>query len=262
MFEQGNGVDLDRLNDAERQVLQLLAEGHTAKSVANVLGSTPAAVNERLREARRKTGAGSSRELARLLKSQENRDDELGVGKGAALAAAQPLSDAGPWRPHKGVVAMIALFVIATAGAATLMGQDNPQQSQVDPLLAKPLMKMEDPVDLHGKVRSEARDEAWASRVEKAVHSRLLQLPLVGKNGNQLRVTCAATLCEIAGSIAGRASEPYDPKQPLNQAVSDLQAKPLRDDLSKLGLTHVSGLFTGGDNPDRAVFFQYYSRAG
>ena len=156
---------------------------------------------------------------------------------------------------------MVSLFVVAAAGAAALMGQNSPQQSQVDPLLAKPLVKMEDPVDLHAKLRSEARDEAWASRVEKAVRSRLLQLPLVGKDGNELRVTCAATLCEIAGSIVGKASEPYDPKQPLNQAVADLQAKPLRDDLSKLGLNHVSGLFTGGDNPDRAVFFQYYSRA-
>ena len=57
MFEQSqNGIDLSRLNEAERQVLLLLAEGHTAKSIANELSSTPAAVNERLREARRKTG--------------------------------------------------------------------------------------------------------------------------------------------------------------------------------------------------------------
>ena len=57
-------MDLSRLNEAERRVLGLLAEGHTAKSIANTIGSTPAAVNERLREARRKTGVGSSRELA------------------------------------------------------------------------------------------------------------------------------------------------------------------------------------------------------
>jgi len=57
MFERDeNGADLSRLNDAERRVLLMLAEGHTAKSVANAIGSTPAAVNERLREARRKTG--------------------------------------------------------------------------------------------------------------------------------------------------------------------------------------------------------------
>jgi len=37
MFEDTNGVDLSRLNEAERQVLRLLAEGHTAKSIANGL---------------------------------------------------------------------------------------------------------------------------------------------------------------------------------------------------------------------------------
>ena len=41
MLEQGNGTDLGRLNDAERQVLLLLAEGHTAKSVANELAQPP-----------------------------------------------------------------------------------------------------------------------------------------------------------------------------------------------------------------------------
>jgi DNA-binding CsgD family transcriptional regulator len=76
-------ADLDRLNEGERRVLRLLAEGHTAKSVANVTGSTPAAVNERLGEARRKTGVGSSRELARLLRAQENRPEKIGVGRAA-----------------------------------------------------------------------------------------------------------------------------------------------------------------------------------
>ena len=91
---------------------------------------------------------------------------------------------------------------------------------------------------------------------------RLLRLPLVGKEGNELRINCGATLCEIGGSLAGTATDPYDPKQPLNQAVADLQAKPLSDDLAKLGLKHVSGLFTGGEGkPDRVVFLLYYSRA-
>jgi DNA-binding CsgD family transcriptional regulator len=71
LFSHERVIDLSRLNDAERRVLRLLAEGHTAKSVATELGTTLAAVNERLREARRKTGVGSSRELARLLKAQE-----------------------------------------------------------------------------------------------------------------------------------------------------------------------------------------------
>ena len=93
MLEDSDAFDLGRLNEAERQVLYLLAEGHTAKSIANELDSTPAAVNERLREARRKTGVGSSRELARLLKSQENRHEQMGMVERQGLCDGDD-----PWR--------------------------------------------------------------------------------------------------------------------------------------------------------------------
>ena len=73
--------DLSRLNAKERQILLLLAQGHTAKSAAVATGSSVHAVNERLREARRKTGVASSRELARLvsLNPQKSRDEKIGV---------------------------------------------------------------------------------------------------------------------------------------------------------------------------------------
>ena len=79
---------LDRLNVHERRVLLLLARGHTAKSVANLSGMSVNAVNEHLRSARRKTGAASSRELARTLSdsaaqvSQESWDKFSGVAVG------------------------------------------------------------------------------------------------------------------------------------------------------------------------------------
>jgi DNA-binding CsgD family transcriptional regulator len=77
-------IDASRLNAAERQLLALLAQGHSVKSAAALAGLTENAVNERLREARRKTGVGSSRELARLVVSQceqqETCDDFSGVG--------------------------------------------------------------------------------------------------------------------------------------------------------------------------------------
>ena len=260
MFKQeDNWPDLGRLNDSERRVLYLLAEGHTAKTVAREMSLTPAAVNERLREARRKTGVGSSRELARLLKSQENRHDEMGIGKRTAFAQPPPVPDAEPWRPQIGVVAMISLFLVAAAGAATFMGQSNPSPAQVDPLLGKPVEKFTDPAELHAKVRSEDRDEVWASRMENAVRPRLLQLPLVGKEGNELRLICGSTICEFAGSLAGKATK--DPQTPLNRAVADLQDKPLNDDLAKLGLKRLSGAFMGVEGkPDRSVFMLYYSR--
>src|SRR5688572_5085904 len=116
-------MDLSRLNEAERRVLGLLAEGHTAKSIAQATGSTPAAVNERLREARRKTGVGSSRELARLLKAQENRDEQIGVGKSGSGAASPRELDAKTWGPRRGIFAMLGLIVVAAAGYAALMSQ-------------------------------------------------------------------------------------------------------------------------------------------
>lgn len=264
MFEQENGVDFSRLNEPERQVLRLLAEGHTAKSIANELGSTPAAVNERLREARRKTGVGSSRELARLLKSQEDRHDEMGVALRLPAIAAFPQSDAEPWRPQMGVVAMLTLFLVAAAGAATLMTQAPQAGNEVDPLVGAPLERFKQPADLHSQVRAETRDEKWAPRAEAAIRARLLQIPLIGKDGNVLRVTCASTLCEIAGTVIAPPSkaEQEDPKSPYNRAVLDLQVPPLTDDLAKLGLKHESGNFLGGKGkPDRSVFLIYYSRA-
>jgi DNA-binding CsgD family transcriptional regulator len=55
------------LSEKELEILRLLAGGHTVKSIAVLLGRSEASINERLREARRKTGVGSSRELARML---------------------------------------------------------------------------------------------------------------------------------------------------------------------------------------------------
>jgi DNA-binding CsgD family transcriptional regulator len=262
MFEQGNGTGLGRLNEAERQVLLLLAEGHTAKSVANELGSTPAAVNERLREARRKTGVGSSRELARLLKSQEIRHDELGIVSTSAAGAAPPLGNARSRRSRTGVVTMVFISLVAAAGAAALFAGQAPLK-EVDPLLGTPLQTGPDPAALHAQVRAERRDPEWASKTEVAARARLLQISPVGTAGNELRVLCAATLCEFAGTFLQPEPAPskYDADTPVNRAVSDLQGKSLSDDFSKLGLKSESGSFlVGKGEPSRLVFLLYYSR--
>ena len=203
---RGNSIDLSRLNQAERRVLGLLAEGHTAKSIANTIGSTPAAVNERLREARRKTGVGSSRELARLLNAQENRDEQIGVGNRHRVAADISPGAAEPRRPKTGVFAMIGLLVVAAAGAAALMNPQPVAQPPADPLigaLLQPESKNPDAADFYAKVRSEQRGP-WAIRTEQQIKARLMALPLVGKDGNVLRVTCGSTICEIAGTLPGR----------------------------------------------------------
>lgn len=257
-------VDLARLNDAERRVLRLLSEGHTAKSIAAALGSSEAAVNERLREARRKTGVGSSRELARVLKAQENQDKIIGVGKSRMSETTLSQSDAEPWRQQTGVIAMIGLLIVAAAGAATLMSQQPAATSEIDPLVGGPIERFSQPADMHAKVRLEPRNAEWAARMEATVRARLFQIPLIGKDGNALRVTCATDLCEIAGSLIGEGQpiKDYDPKLPLNRATLDLQDKPLIDDLAKLGLKTEGGSFVSGQGkPSREVFFLYFSRA-
>ena len=261
--QETGGFDLTRLNEAERNVLRLLAEGHTAKSVASEIGSTPAAVNERLREARRKTGVGSSRELARLLKSQENRDDEMGMAVSEVAADALSNKAAGSRRRQLGVSAMLSIFAAAAAGAAVLMGQESAPSSEPEPLIGAPLERFKQPADLHAQVRSEARDAAWAPELETKIKARLMQIPLVGKDGNALRITCARTLCEIAGTLADPASmeDREDPQSPTNKTIQDLQVGALPDDLGKLGLKSESGSFTGAKGkPDRSVFLLYYSR--
>ena len=53
-------LDESRLTLIERSVLDLLARGHTAKNIAAETGMSVHAVNERLREARAKTGVGAA----------------------------------------------------------------------------------------------------------------------------------------------------------------------------------------------------------
>src|SRR6185312_10845080 len=59
------------LSEREKETLRLLLGGHDIKSIASGLGLSVHTVNERLREARRKLGASSSRQAARILAEAE-----------------------------------------------------------------------------------------------------------------------------------------------------------------------------------------------
>ncbi|NJO31738.1 MAG: helix-turn-helix transcriptional regulator, partial [Rhodospirillales bacterium] len=114
----------DPLSAKELEILHLLSEGHTVKSIAAQLERSEASINERLREARRKTGVGSSRELARLLASQKiwDRKIDLSADASSAEIEAGPPSGRGRWSKGQ----MMMLIAIPLAAAGLLLTATNP----------------------------------------------------------------------------------------------------------------------------------------
>ena len=104
------------LSDKELEVLRLLAAGHTVKSIAVSLDRSEASINERLRDARRKTGVGSSRELARRLDAQKFWDKkiELSAPHSARETSRLPQDVGRQW--SKGMMMMLIALPIAAAG--------------------------------------------------------------------------------------------------------------------------------------------------
>lgn len=105
---------LAALTDKELEILRLLTAGHTVKSIAVRLGRSEASINERLRDARRKTGVGSSRELARLLDAQKIWDKNIDLSQLRSLTngVGQPATT-GPIRSKGTKLMLIALPVAA-----------------------------------------------------------------------------------------------------------------------------------------------------
>lgn len=246
-------VDLSRLSDAERQALRLLAEGHTAKSIANTIRSTPTAVNERLREARRKTGVGSSRELARLLKAQEYRHEKIGMGKVRWFGAALAQTGAEPWRPQTGVFAMIGFLTLTIAGAGAIM--------QIQPELASNPRTITDPdLGTFGKegaawlypiVRRQARDHDWAPVAERTLNDRYATVRFFGNQPKAPRVMCGTTVCEVAVSIPA-----------IESGTSYGQAEAaIAEDMRPEGLIHAGAVILGDATTHRGVYLAYYLRA-
>ena len=132
---------LAALNDNELEILRLLASGHTAKSIAARLGRSETAINERLREARRKTGVGSSRELARLLDAQKiwDKNIDLAAKRPSREAPDQPRSKGFDWT--KGRIAMLIALPAALLGlsVSAITASGDTDTAQVAPSVASPL---------------------------------------------------------------------------------------------------------------------------
>lgn len=123
---------LGALSEKELEVLQLLTAGHTVKSIAVRLNRSEASINERLRDARRKTGVGSSRELARLLNSQEIWDKkiDLAMQDFAGERLERPANSGHP-KP-KGTLVMF--FALPIAAAGLIVAANSIQKPAVAPI--------------------------------------------------------------------------------------------------------------------------------
>lgn len=196
----------DALNARELEVLRLLAEGHTIKSIAAQLGRTEASINERLRDARRKTGVGSSRELARQLGAQKiwDKNPDLAMTSPSSEAPVQPASR-GPTGP-KGTIAMLIAMPLIAAGSL-LMAADAPYnaarpQSAVAAAQGSPLVGRW-ALDVAG-VPAEERPRAVTISFSIAPDQRwTTQVEIVNPDGGTLHAESTAALDAAPVPTAG-----------------------------------------------------------
>ena len=232
-------IDFGKLNAAERRALSLLAQGHTAKSIATLTERSVGAVNERLREARRKTGVGSSRELARMFAAQENRDDLIGM---APLADGCPASlpAAASGRRWKGT-ALMSVTLAAALAALAFVARPAPQESPAPPPSTVDSALYSDapsPRQLHDRIMAEARDPAWASRTEAALEQWVAGEPVIARVTGPVAARCGRTMCEIVAH--------YDPgitAERQNAAWQMLQGKAFGTAIARLGLKSEAASF-------------------
>jgi DNA-binding CsgD family transcriptional regulator len=118
------------LTDKEKQTLRLLLAGHDAKSLARHFNLSVHTINERLRDARRKLSASSSREAARLLREAEGADPHSigddGFGDAPAAPAGQEGATIKPG-PHRRAAWAIGGFAMITLAIAALALSAAPQ---------------------------------------------------------------------------------------------------------------------------------------
>lgn len=256
---------LDRLNPVERELLVLLGRGHTAKSIATLKGLSVPAVNERFRAARRKTGFASSREIARLLTAQENRHDLIDLAPRSATPANLRRPDAPPsrrasllrrWSYPMLATGLIAVALIAQQ-TATPPAPAPTRPTAGDSLAAEILARQPPSFDiqaLHDEVAGGDRDPAWSTEMENALSRRYHLAPGFTEGVESLSITCAATLCEVAG-----ATRPDLPSGAVTDLMTRLQTLGHPDRVP--GLVQLGHHFsTTVDRPPAFVFVSYWRR--
>lgn len=253
-------MDLDALNPSEREALALLAEGHTAKSIAMLTGRSVAAVNERLREARRKTGIGSSRELARLYAAaHKNRDEKIDLAAVPDMGAAPVLSAGTSWRKGRIVMPLILIGGLAAAliAAQVEQGATSPGSIPQNPQLYNAIPAGRDIGELHEQVRREPRDPAWAGATEKLLRETYSAIPHMNDLA-PVRVECGNSLCEVANTLPG---EKRIGATDFNALVDAISAGPHKIRLQiKQRLQPIGWRFAGAAANGGQLFVEYWSR--
>jgi DNA-binding CsgD family transcriptional regulator len=195
------------LTPKELEVLQLLAAGHTVKSIAAQLDRSEASINERLRDARRKTGVGSSRELARLLNEQKNWDRNFGLPlqatRGESVATLPQEKRPG----SKGTLAMLIALPLATLGLIATAA-DSPYFA-AQPETAQSAVTMQSPLvgnwslDLM-RIPAEERPRSVTIAFRKLPDARWnTVVEIVGPEGSQQRAESKAALDGVAVPVTG-----------------------------------------------------------
>lgn len=215
------------LNDGERDVLRLLASGHTIKSAAHLLDITENAASERLRSARRKTGASSSRDLARQLYGQISCDGFSGVPQ-SPVNADHPREDqpslAGRTKKRIALMTVIGLAIAATTLAVTqLPGDAAPARSPFETELAGSAE------DWRTRLENEREGGARALEIQQQLGTRFSRREGIGL----VFTRCRATLCQITAQVA---------KEDRSQAIGSVSKKDFVEELARSGLGEVRAI--------------------
>ena len=224
--------DVSALLEREKDVLRLLLVGHDAKSIARHLNLSTYVVNERLRDARRKLGVGSSREAARVLALAEADspknfgDKDFGYPKPAETVTdvnAQAGQTLGQTGINTGIFLMIVsatllasaafLFSMNSAApvgsAATVVSTYPVNGSQIRPGPYKLIVRFDRPM---------APDSFSFVQVDRATYPECSGKPVQSADGKSYTLNCVAR--------AGKRHEVWFNRKPYMNFRSKVDALP------------------------------------
>jgi len=198
-------IRAEALSDKELEILRLLAAGHTVKSIAAGLDRSEASINERLREARRKTGVGSSRELARLLAEQKIWDKKIDLSPPEFRSEDHDRPPTSRGHGSKGLKMMLIALPIAAAGmfvAATNAPGSAPVPAAQSAVAPSPLAGRWS-LDVE-KIPAEERPRAVTMTFRQLSDARWgIVVTVVTPDGTEMEAQSTAALDGVAMPVSG-----------------------------------------------------------